>query len=245
MSEKPSKKKLVIVLAIIALVVTGLVVIGKRVKTAEDIKENTAAPQQAGFDKSQHPLDQAGSIWWIVNKSRSVGSAYAPDDLVIPNIPIRSGAGTDERRVSQKIAGPLEQLVAAAKQNGVNLLLASGYRSYGLQQTVYAQNVKQLGQAEADKVSARPGTSEHQTGLSLDIGASNRKCEIEVCFANTPEGQWIAQHAHEYGFIIRYLQGKEDKTGYSYEPWHLRYVGTELAAELKKTGQTMEEFFGL
>ncbi|HTE57451.1 MAG TPA: M15 family metallopeptidase [Verrucomicrobiae bacterium] len=245
MSEKPSKKKLIIVLIIVALIIAGLVAIGKRVKTAEDTKESPTNAQQSGFNKSQHSLDQAGSIWWVVNKSRPVGNSYAPDDLVIPDIPIRSGAGTDERRVSQKIAVPLQQLVAAAKQNGVNLLLASGYRSYDLQQTVYAQNVKQLGQAEADKVSAKPGTSEHQTGLSLDIGATNRKCEIDICFADTPEGQWVAQHAHEYGFTIRYLQSKENKTGYSYEPWHLRYVGPELAAELKKTGQTMEEFFGL
>jgi len=201
---------------------------------------------EAGFNKSRYSTDQPGSIWWVVNKNRPLPGGYAPPDLVVPNVPIRGNAGADERKVSKQITGPLEQMVAAAKAGGVNLLLASGYRSYNLQVSVYNQNVKQLGQAEADKVSARPGTSEHQTGLSLDIGAASRKCEIEACFATMAEGQWIAAHAHEYGFIIRYPDGKYAVTGYNYEPWHIRYVGPDLAAELKRTSiPTLEEFFSL
>jgi zinc D-Ala-D-Ala carboxypeptidase len=242
----PIRRKVIIGLVIALVILTG-VFIASRLLGSDKEQPTSAATstQQASFNKSRYPTDQAGSLWWVVNKSRPVGNSYVPDDLVVPSIPIRSGAGADERQVSQKVAGPLEQMVAAAKQSGIQLLLASGYRSYGLQQSVYAQNVKQLGQTEADKVSAKPGTSEHQTGLSFDIGAVNRKCEIETCFAETPEGQWVAQHAHEYGFIIRYAEGKQDVTGYNFEPWHLRYVGTELAAELKKQNiQTLEEFFG-
>jgi D-alanyl-D-alanine carboxypeptidase len=114
-----------------------------------------------------------------------------------------------------------------------------------LQKQFYDSYVGQDGQEAADRYSARPGTSEHQTGISFDATSLSETCHLEICFETTPEGKWIAEHAHEYGFIIRYLKDKESVTGYQYEPWHLRYVGKELAAELKRTGLTMEEFFGL
>ena len=101
------------------------------------------------------------------------------------------------------------------------------------------------GQAAADRYSARPGTSEHQTGLSFDVTAADGSCHLEVCFENTPEGLWVAENAHLFGFVIRYPEGKENITGYQYEPWHLRYVGPALAEQLHDTGQTLEEFFDL
>ncbi|HTE21452.1 MAG TPA: M15 family metallopeptidase [Candidatus Limnocylindria bacterium] len=195
------------------------------------------------FDKTKHSTNQAGSLWWVVNKKRPLPAGYAPSDLTTANIPVRTGG--DESKVSKKVVPDLEALVTAAKKEKLNLLLVSGYRSYSLQVMVYDQNVRQLGQAEADKVSAKPGTSEHQTGLALDLGAASRTCELEECFGATPEGKWIAAHAHQYGFTIRYLKGKQAITGYNYEPWHLRFVGKELATELHRTNQTMEEFFAL
>ncbi len=236
------KKKTLLVIGF--CLIAGVLVIRQQRSNAPEMP----APSQteAGFDKSQHAIDQPGSLWWIVNKQRPLPKGYAPGDLATPDIPIRPNAGSDERQVSKKIIADLEAMVAAAEQAGLNLLLASGYRSYDLQVSVYNQNVRQLGQEGADKVSARPGTSEHQTGLAFDIGAGNRVCEIEACFAALPAGKWIAAHAHEYGFIIRYPEGKQPVTGYEYEPWHLRYVGRALAAELKRTGaQTLEEFFDL
>ncbi len=136
-------------------------------------------------------------------------------------------------------------MFAAAAKDGNQLLLASGYRSEGLQRTLYNGYVQKEGQAAADRSSAKPGTSEHQTGLAADVGAASRKCEIEVCFGDMPEGEWLANHASHYGFIIRYPQGKEAVTGYEYEPWHIRYVGVALATELLPTQQTMEEFFSI
>ncbi len=198
--------------------------------------------QPAGFDKTRYSADKPESLWWIVNKNRPLPEGFEPN-LVEPNIPIRPNAAGDERKISSVIVGPLQEMVAAAKTEGISLLLASGYRSYALQVSVYNQNVRNLGQAEADKVSAKPGTSEHQTGLSLDIGAASRTCEIQECFGQQPEGVWVRNHAPEYGFIIRYPEGKQASTGYNYEPWHLRYVGKDLARELQRTGQTMEEFF--
>jgi D-alanyl-D-alanine carboxypeptidase len=133
--------------------------------------------------------------------------------------------------------------VAAAVKDGINLVMISGYRSYAAQVSTYNGYVAKDGKTAADTYSARPGHSEHQTGWAADLG--NGTCDLEICFGDTKSGKWLATHAHEYGFIIRYPLGKEAITGYQYEPWHLRFVGLELSAELFKTGQTMEEFFGV
>lgn len=229
------------VIIILVAVVFGTWLLTNREQTEQPSQNK---PEQGTFDKSLYPIDQPGSIWQIVNKNRALTEGYVPNDLVTPAVPTRTATG-DESQVSQKIAGALEALITDAGEAGHSLMLVSGYRSYDLQVSVYNRNVSELGQTEADKVSARPGTSEHQTGLAADVGRPDRHCELEECFGETPEGQWVLAHAHEYGFIIRYLRGKESITGYQYEPWHLRYVGPELANELHQTGQTMEEFFGL
>ena len=147
-------------------------------------------------------------------------------------------------RLRKEAATALEQMAAEAKKDGINLMLASGYRSYQLQVSVYNANVQKYGQAGADKQSARPGTSEHQTGLAADIGSTSRQCEIEQCFGDLPEGKWLSANAYKYGFILRYPADKQAVTGYEYEPWHYRYIGTELATELhKQSVTTLEEFF--
>jgi len=137
-------------------------------------------------------------------------------------------------------------MVAAAKQAGITLNLQSGYRSYNFQVTLYNRYVQQQGQAVADTQSARPGYSEHQTGFAADLGGTSQpSCNVEACFGDTPEGKWLAAHASEYGFIIRYPADRDSTTGYVYEPWHVRYVGTELAAEMRAKGvATLEDFFG-
>lgn len=203
--------------------------------------------QASSFNKQQYSIGEPGSTWWIVNKVRPLNpAAYAPDNLVVPKVPLRVAAGDSEMRLRKEAAAALEELIAAAKQDQLSLLLASGYRSYQLQVAVYNANVQKYGQAGADEQSARPGTSEHQTGLAVDVGATSRKCEIEQCFGDLPEGIWVAANAHKYGFILRYPENKEAITGYVYEPWHFRYVGKDLAAELHKQKiLTLEEFFGI
>ena len=101
---------------------------------------------------------------------------------------------------------------------------------YVYQKQLYDGYVAQMGQDEADKISARPGTSEHQTGLAFDVTLPSGECFLETCLGAMPEGEWIAANAYKYGWIVRYPEGKEDITGYSYEPWHLRYVGIEVIA---------------
>jgi hypothetical protein len=125
-----------------------------------------------------------------------------------------------------------------AASGGV-LSITSGFRSYGTQVSVYNGWVAKEGQAGADRRSARPGHSEHQSGLAFDL---NCICED---FATTPGGIFVAEHGHEYGFIVRYPPGKEGVTGYRWEPWHLRYLGVELATALHASGQTLEEYLGV
>ena len=130
---------------------------------------------------------------------------------------------------------------ADAKSLGLNLWIASGYRSYWTQNTLYNNYVAVDGKEEADTYSARPGYSEHQTGLAFDLNS------VESSFASTDEGKWVKDNCYRYGLIIRYPKGKENITGYMYEPWHLRYVGVELATKLYNNGDwiTLEEYFGV
>ena len=126
-------------------------------------------------------------------------------------------------------------------QTGASLSVVSPYRSYTSQVSVYAGWVKRLGKAQADRQSARPGHSEHQTGLAVDINTA-----VAQSFATTPAGKWLAANSWRYGFILRYPDGKEPVTGYEFEPWHFRYVGVALATEMHTTKiTTLEEFFGL
>lgn len=200
---------------------------------ANNQKSNTdSQPQQ--FDKTQHSIDDAASIWVVINKNRPLNPIdYVPNNLV--------DIGNSHKLTAQT-AQSIQTLINDAKSSGHMLAVYSSYRSYERQKTVYANEVKAYGQAVADTQSAKPGYSEHQTGLAVDVGGNG--CIIEDCFGNTPSGKWVAENAHKYGFIIRYPKGKESITGYKYEPWHLRYVGQGLASEMHKSNiQTLEEFF--
>lgn len=213
--------------------------------TTTGAQPETAQP--AAFNKQLYSLTDPASQWVIVNKQRPLSPKdYTPGDLVAPAIPLRSNITNTEKYVRQMTATALEKMVAAAKADGITLNLQSGYRSYNFQVSLYNRYVDQQGQAVADTQSARPGYSEHQTGLSADLGGTtNPGCNVETCFGETPEGQWIAAHAYTYGFIVRYPLNRTATTGYIYEPWHVRYVGTDLATEMHKTNTTtLEDFFG-
>ena len=133
----------------------------------------------------------------------------------------------------------LQEMFAAAKTEGLNLFVKSGFRSYSTQKSLYNNYVKRDGAAAADRYSARPGHSEHQTGLAFDINKANSS------FAGSPEANWLAQNCYKYGFIIRYPQGKESITGYIYEPWHVRYLGVEIATAVYNSGLCLEEYLGI
>ena len=133
----------------------------------------------------------------------------------------------------------LQRLQMDGGNQGYSLPLLSGFRSYNTQKYLYNSYVQKDGEALASTYSAKPGQSEHQTGLAFDIG------QINDNFGNTNAGIWLAENAHKYGFIIRYLKGKESITGYKYEPWHIRYVGVNVATEVYNQGVTLEEYLGV
>lgn len=235
------KKKLFTIVFFAILLITAFVILAPKKATSPHINSTTAQ-----FNKKQHSLDDPSSIWVVVNKKRPLSPAtFAPSDLVAPSIPLRLNANNPEMQVRQVTADALKTMNDQAKKDNITFMLASGYRSYALQVSVYGSNVKQLGISGADSQSARPGYSEHQTGLAADLEPVSHKCEVEDCFATTPEGQWLAAHAYEYGFVIRYQKDAQPTTGYKYEPWHVRYVGTELAKQIHTTNMPLETFFGL
>ncbi len=134
------------------------------------------------------------------------------------------------------------KMKAAAKKDGISIWISSGFRSYKSQKSLYESYCNRDGAAAADRYSARPGHSEHQSGLAIDVN-SGSTAAYETTYKKV--GEWLKEHCFEYGFIIRYPEGKESITGYKSEPWHIRYVGTDLALLLKESGQTLEEYFGI
>lgn len=157
----------------------------------------------------------------VVNKTYPLPSDYDPGGLT---------AETD---------AAFKELVDGAAADGIEIFLISGYRSYTQQQSAYLGWCNIYGQKDADSFSAHPGFSEHQLGMAIDVNS------LEESFAYTAEGRWLAEHCPEYGFIIRYPQGCEQLTGYVYEPWHIRYVGKELAKKITDSGMCLEEYFGI
>ncbi|MGF9826637.1 M15 family metallopeptidase, partial [Brevibacillus agri] len=188
---------------------------------------------------------EPASMAVLVNKQRKLPENYTPTDLVFPNVPYLLPKKSEKRKLRKEAAAALEALFAAAKADGVSLAGVSAYRSHTYQKALFNRYVQKDGVEKARTYSAVPGTSEHETGLAIDVSGIDGKCAATSCFADTKEAKWLAEHAQEYGFIIRYPEGKEAITGYMYEPWHLRYVGTEIAKEIKAQGITLEEYLGV
>lgn len=180
----------------------------------------------------------------IVNKTRNLPSSYVPKDLVsLDGIP--KSLQNDEINQLRKVAyDALKELFLKAKEEkSFELYARSGYRSYNTQAALYKSYVNNYGKEAADKFSAKPGQSEHQTGLAMDITCEGMNYLLDTTFGDTEEGIWVAENAHKFGFVIRYPKGKEEITGYQYEPWHLRYVGVILATEVYESQLTLEEYF--
>ncbi|MGG4396403.1 M15 family metallopeptidase [Paenibacillus thiaminolyticus] len=178
----------------------------------------------------------------VVNKQRYLPDGYEPPDLVEPNVKFSFDEPHEKRHMRKEAAEALEALFAGAEQDGITLNAVSGYRSYQRQQSLFNHYVETQGKEYASRVSAVPGTSEHQTGLAIDVSSPSVGNVLEEVFGDSEEGKWLAEHAHEYGFIIRYPQDGESITGYVYEPWHIRYVGKEAADAIYSEGTTLEQF---
>ena len=210
----------------------------------EPIEPEEPAPNQEaeGVEKGIL-IENPDSLDVIVNKKRNLPENYVPEDLTaLTDIPtVLSNPEVNQLRKAAYEA--LKELFDAAKEEGYELHARSGYRSYYTQASLYTSYVENYGKAAADKYSAKPGQSEHQTGLSMDITCEAINYKLDTTFGEKEEGKWVAENAHRYGFIIRYPKGKEDITGYAYEPWHIRYLGVELAEKIYESGLTLEEYF--
>ncbi|MCC3373657.1 M15 family metallopeptidase [Cohnella sp. REN36] len=215
-------------------------------RAAANMASPSASGQAIPASPSKPPLssdDPASdpSIRILVNKMRSLDADYAPDDLVRVDVPTVL-KNEEVNQLRKEAADALKALFAGAEIAGFKLYARSGYRSYQTQTALFAGYVKNHGEKEANRFSAKAGQSEHQTGLAMDITSDSVSLQLSEDFDDTQEGQWVREHAPEYGFIIRYPKDKEDVTGYMYEPWHLRYLGAKLATDVARSGLTYDEY---
>ena len=182
----------------------------------------------------------------IANKSYSLPADYVPSDTYKS---AEGATNTCNSCINNTVYKAWQKMQSAAANDGIKIHIGSGYRPYKTQMNIYNNYVARDGKEKADTYSARAGSSEHQTALCFDICGTNlpgSKC-ISSAFNDTAEAKWIDQNAHKFGFIIRYPKNKMDETGYKYESWHVRYVGTELANKLYNNGDwiSMENYFGI
>ncbi|MFD1427996.1 M15 family metallopeptidase [Kroppenstedtia sanguinis] len=258
--QERRKKQLPIGLVLIFTLITGISLWlsgmyqgadSSHAEGKKEEKEPIESGQKAATEKKSPPKEtekikvdtHPTSPTVLVNQTHPLPDGYTPPDLVVPDVPFPFHEDLPKKQLRREAGKALEQLFAEAEKQGLKLYAQSGYRSYERQKELFAFKGNRKGGA-AKQVSARPGTSEHQTGLAMDITCSDVDFKLEESFAQTKEGRWVAKHAHQYGFIIRYPKGKEEITGFTYEPWHLRYVGKKLATELQSKDWTLEEYYG-
>ena len=211
----------------------------KRYQTYFDKKdyseENAVMYVEIGLDKDFYtdikPADTSKGTLILVNKYYSIDDKYDADLETL-------GDGYGKGKLNKEAASHFREMVDAAKKDGIKLRSVSAYRSYSSQKSIYNNYVNKDGRAKADTYSARPGHSEHNTGLAVDINTASSSAHFE----NTKEYEWLINNSYKYGFILRYPENKMFITGYKYEPWHYRYLNVEVATEIHELNVTYEEY---
>ena len=212
-------------------------------KKSTDPAEKARKKAVKAAKKRENPLtEDTGDILMIVNKEYGLSEEYKPNDLTkVEHCDF--SVGSDEcHQLKKEPAEAIEEMFAAAREDGYEIIMRTGYRSYGYQAALYESYKEKDGEEAADKYSARPGSSEHQSGLCCDVGIEGKDLNA---FEGTDESKWIADNSWKYGFVVRYPQDKEDITGYMYEAWHIRYVGKEAAKYMHEKNLTLEEYLEL
>jgi len=245
---KPSPRVLWALPVLISILGLGMLAPPSSAETpgATAIPTPTRMPPVYNFDRNLYSLDDAASPWVVVNKRTPLNPLrYRPKTLVKPALP--GGGNPYGLKLAKDASTALLKMAKAMKSAGAGtLVLQSGYRSYSAQVSVHDKQVKRFGLAKGEALAARPGFSEHQTGLAADLTAIGQGCTIRICFATTKAGKWLAKNAYKYGFILRYPENQKHITGYQFEPWHFRYVGPELSKEMKiESISILEQFWRL
>lgn len=208
----------------------------------EDHMQNNEPTKAPWTPATEMDLDQK-SITIYINKEYCLPKDYVPENLVEPNI-IFDNTGNKERKLMRvEAAVAIEKLFEAATDDGFTLYGISGYRSYDRQKEIFLNNIVHKGKRHTLKYSAVPGTSEHQSGLAMDVSSKSVRYKLITSFSKCDEGIWLADNAHKFGFIIRYPKDQYNATGYAYEPWHIRYVGDDLANYLYSNNMTLDEYY--
>ncbi|MER2171101.1 MAG: M15 family metallopeptidase [Psychrobacillus psychrodurans] len=274
LQEKKKKKWPYIVSGTIAGLLIGVMVVWVGMnqwsidKSIEELRNLTEGKQTVVVDKTEEPIkeepiveepkqDVPGKEEPVIEEvdmsgaKGYVGNEVLPQEPTIVNgvliaskkYPLPSTYAPGE---SKEARAAFQEMAAEATLSGYDLIAFSTYRSFDYQTQLYDRYVTNDGQDAADRYSARPGYSEHQTGLAFDIGEQHFEQHFaKESFGETEAGKWVAANAHKYGFIMRYPNGSEKITGYMYEPWHFRYVGEELAVQVYEANVTLEEFLDL
>lgn len=204
--------------------------------TEEQVIVNVNIGLDYNFYENMKPAQHLNESNILVNKYNYLSNNYIPENLV----EISTKYALSGMRLVSYAKAAFEQMASAANQEGMTIIAMSTYRSYDYQAGLYNRYVSKDGQQAADTYSARPGHSEHQTGLAADI--YNGKVSY-TNFENTKEFTWMQENAHKYGFILRYPNDKISETGYQYESWHYRYVGVEIATYIHEHNITYEEYY--
>ena len=199
----------------------------EEIENIEEVVVNKFEDKKSEYIEGEKPLYVDGMI--VVNKQYGLPKDFNP-----------SGG-----KIENEVIEAFEEMKEAAKKDGITINIKSGYRSYNTQKQLYNAFVRRDGEEEANRYSAKPGFSEHQTGLAIDITNQYTNRSIGSWFNDTPQAKWLYENAHKYGFILRYPEGKEHITGYKYESWHYRYIGKEHSENFNMNTLTLEEYFGL
>lgn len=237
-------------------VVNGVIDIAEVDIKVEDITPEKVVDNSTDEDKSSN----TNSSWWeypkdikqtsrngndllvLVNKEYKLPSSYAPSDLVeVGEEVIRRGSNYYLRSI---LINDLKDMVDAAKSNGIDLSIVSAYRSYNTQASTYQYwiNYNNGCVSCADRISARPGHSQHQLGTTLDFSSNEINDSLGTKFGDTKASQWLKTNAYRYGFALSFPQGYESTTGFSYEPWHYRYIGKTNSQEMKSSRMILESY---
>ena len=254
MDFKKKKVDVAIFALLIVALISALLILGKDKIFTSAVDNNVHLEDESNVvseEETEETLDTSeelekllsiknDSLMMIVNRNNTLSSDYVPEELVLSEIDFVSYIET--RYLAKSTAEAAKAMFEAAKEEGIILLGASGYRSYEVQEILYNSRVENEGQEEADRYTAKPGQSEHQTGLALDILSEDYQ-DMDDNFDSTEAYAWLKENCYKYGFILRYPEGKEDITGFLYEPWHYRYIGNnEVAKDIMDRNLTFEQY---